>query len=1135
MKRQLSMLVSLLIVAAMMLSLASCDITSLFGGQTEEHKHSFSEAWLSDATNHWHAATCDEKDDCKSATTALEAHKFGEDNKCSVCGYEKAPVENPDDPIPGSVEAPIAMTVPGEISISYVPNEDKDPVWYTFTAAVTDTLGITISSNGVMAYGTSVDDLTFTEEGQTYAEFDITEGTTYYLNFSTEDFSEGSITVKAEYVVEVAVGDLTGVYSGRNEWGIGGGITVFIVTDDDLLGGTVTFTRSHNGTDVVENYIYEIVDGEFVFLNTDGTAVNTMMTNLTLNDDNIPDVAMSNGTNYILTKSGDVVPTGFEGTYTVVSGEHSITVVIDAEMISASTNHPMTGMPMQLGSIPYTVSGGVITVDAEEAAAVGLTFEFDDKKELVSVTWEGKTYTIPVEVVEPNGTQSNPYLVTDFTATLEVGGDTDTTLKWYTFTTTEEGILTITYTSANSWVRLLDGDSVVDIDKAYELTSYAYPVEANKTYKLALGTWSALDEGETAPTATLSFTAGKIAVDGDFEKPIAFEYNYVTGGNSASYTFAAGHADKYIWFSAEHYYGVFDYVFTFSSPVNVKYGYGAEENCKLAENVTTVTVNVESDLQKIYVAVIPVDTTAEVTVTVNYEQKDPVGSENNPYTDVDVLSGADLTVKANATQKWYTFTATADGYLTFTLADANITLKEVISAWNTPDVSIVNGKYIIYKDSTYKLGIGVNTAVEADTTTAATFEAATVPHPGDFEVPNEVYTNSDIEQTANADNYVYYSFTTYYEGTVTVDLGTVGGSIAYGVNGTAADALTVANGSVTFDVTEGTKYVIGIKVAADATFKFAWKGLPGTDSNPIEVVADGTTANSATVVDSDVYFVYNPTANGTLTLTVSSSNEDAYLMYYNTAIFWYDKVLAGNSITLNVTKDTALELILSTADDYGNYGESTVITFTATFTSAPVTEEPAGNALVIGSTTVNATAGDMSSNGAEYVFTATEAGTYVIYYHAAIGYVLIDDGTSYPASIDSGETFTLEAGATQKFYMQPATWDPTATYAVVIAKVETTEAVTTAISGKVWNSDLKDSWNSSYYQLEIDADGYNDVFDLDNNGFADCTYAVEGNVISVTITADDYNGALDDDVMFVYAGESIVALFADGTAVTFTA
>ncbi len=1008
MKRQLSMLVSLLIVAAMMLSLASCDITSLFGGQTE-HKHSFSEVWLSDATNHWHAATCDEKDDCKSVTTAIEAHKFGEDNKCSVCGYEKAPVENPDDPIPGSVEAPIAMTVPGEISISYVPNEDKDPVWYTFTAAVTDTLGITISSNGVMAYGTSVDDLTFTEDGQTYAEFDITEGTTYYLNFSTEDFSEGSITVKAEYVVEVAVGDLTGVYSGRNEWGIGGGITVFIVTDDDLLGGTVTFTRSHNGTDVVENYIYEIVDGEFVFLNTDGTAVNTMMTNLTLNDDNIPDVAMSNGTNYILTKSGDVVPTGFEGTYTVVSGEHSITVVIDAEMISASTNHPMTGMPMQLGSIPYTVSGGVITVDAEEAAAVGLTFEFDDKKELVSVTWEGKTYTIPVEVVEPNGTQSNPYLVTDFTATLEVGGDTDTTLKWYTFTTTEEGILTITYTSANSWVRLLDGDSVVDIDKAYELTSYAYPVEANKTYKLALGTWSALADGETAPTATLSFTAGKIAVDGDFEKPIQFNLNFITWLNEATYVFPANFSvDKFVWFVTNHYDGNWDYVFTFSSPVNVKYGYGTEENCKLAENVTTVTVNVEGGSTAVYVAVQPIDVSADVEVVISYEQKEPIGSEYNPYTDVDVLGGGNVVAEGNNadSKKWYSFTATADGYMTVKYADlnnANIILYDADGIEVVATVDETGTKFIVYKGATYKIGLGVNTAVEADFAVEISFAEGAVAHPGDFELPKNVYTNSDIEQTANADNYVYYTFTTYNEGSVTVDLGTIGGSIVYGISGTAIDALTSATDKVTFAVTASTKYVVGIKVAADATFKFAWKGLLGTDSNPIEVVADGTTANSATVVDSDVYFVYNPTANGTLTITVTSANEAAYLMYYNTAIFWYDKVLAGNSITLNVTKDTALELILSTADDYGNYDESTVITFTAAFTKA---EEPAGPTGFEGTYVFT----DVTDPAWTYemVFTATEV---KINSDAPVAYSVVDGVPVISSGYYAGVlAFTVEGG-----------------------------------------------------------------------------------------------------------------------------
>lgn len=53
-----------------------------FGGAN--HEHTFSQDWSSDATDHWHAATCGHED----ATSDKEAHTLFA-GKCTVCGYEQ--------------------------------------------------------------------------------------------------------------------------------------------------------------------------------------------------------------------------------------------------------------------------------------------------------------------------------------------------------------------------------------------------------------------------------------------------------------------------------------------------------------------------------------------------------------------------------------------------------------------------------------------------------------------------------------------------------------------------------------------------------------------------------------------------------------------------------------------------------------------------------------------------------------------------------------------------------------------------------------------------------------------------------------------------------------------------------------
>ncbi len=95
MKRNFKLLVAVVALVAMVFTLASCDVLQgIIGGndpQPQPHEHQFSAEWSSDETNHWHASTCEDGEECATATSDLAAHTI-EDGVCSVCGYE-APVE----------------------------------------------------------------------------------------------------------------------------------------------------------------------------------------------------------------------------------------------------------------------------------------------------------------------------------------------------------------------------------------------------------------------------------------------------------------------------------------------------------------------------------------------------------------------------------------------------------------------------------------------------------------------------------------------------------------------------------------------------------------------------------------------------------------------------------------------------------------------------------------------------------------------------------------------------------------------------------------------------------------------------------------------------------------------------------
>ena len=81
----------ILVALIAMLSFASCDDETTDnggnnnGGGGNQHQHTFSENWSSNATKHWHQATCEHGEIKDGNADHVDAD---EDGKCDVCNYE---------------------------------------------------------------------------------------------------------------------------------------------------------------------------------------------------------------------------------------------------------------------------------------------------------------------------------------------------------------------------------------------------------------------------------------------------------------------------------------------------------------------------------------------------------------------------------------------------------------------------------------------------------------------------------------------------------------------------------------------------------------------------------------------------------------------------------------------------------------------------------------------------------------------------------------------------------------------------------------------------------------------------------------------------------------------------------------
>ena len=559
MKRHLSLVVSVLVLVAMVLSISACSVPD--AGKKHEHTHSAD--WSYDATNHWHAANCADNDECKSATADVAAHTL-EGNTCSVCGYVKPADPQPEDPKPedpkpetpvadGTAANPFALTVPGSLEIAFAGG--YDPIWYAFTATETKTLSITLSSNNaVVGYGVAADSITYSN-GETVVEFSVEADVKYFVNFSTLDAAAAEYTVATEYIVKASPYE-TVLYAGNNSLVFSEAevtadaasrkLVIEVAGDYKFASGNlfVASIVDADGEAVAKNadYTYTLVAGEYTvnfgMLSMFGVVADETcglnVENQSVVDDGEDDDEEEVVTGPLDTENSTLVVGANTITVTAEDIEaqcivHTIVVTAEGTFVFTSDSllaQIVTNYGPQQGEVyllPGTYTVNVVTAYVSEAGDYTLNL----------------AYTAPASG-DLEGTEEDPIEITLPAEDLAVEGDS-INFTWYTFTTTDAGMITITFSSANTWVSLKNVADAEDSQSGYEKDVMVFNVQANSTYVLGLGVWGP----EEGVTATVAFGEGSVEPDGSMDYPFevdGYPYNEdITLGESGIvyYTFVA--------------------------------------------------------------------------------------------------------------------------------------------------------------------------------------------------------------------------------------------------------------------------------------------------------------------------------------------------------------------------------------------------------------------------------------------------------------------------------------------------------------------------------------------------------------------------------------------------------------------
>ncbi|MBQ8229437.1 MAG: hypothetical protein IJZ32_01930 [Clostridia bacterium] len=722
---------------------------------------------------------------------------------------------------------------------------------------------------------------------------DIAAGDTYQFYVMGPTKNE---TVQIPYTF--VAGDVSG---GGDVGGDGDSGTVSTYKDANGLGGTYTFsyvmtytlvftTESEgatSGTLTVTAPIYSQYSGTYSYTIEDGAYVFTSQNAIISKSLDGQSWQFQNPGMRQAQTFAEVNAGGDSGTVSATPltlGNNGINAADVTYAYTAETDGTLTltaGNAIQGAvEISYTVNGGNST-SLELGNSATLTLSAGDEVVITVVAAGYSNLTAAWEAdgaqggsgdqgtTSGDGSESNPFVIESFPADVTAEEDS-TNFTFYTFTSTDEGILTITYANTNAWWFIDNVYDTSDTNQGSSDQTFTVEIQANSTYVLKLGVWDA----ESAPLAvTLSFTAQALAKDGDFSKPINIS---TYSENSGSYT---GGEDNYVWFSYNPWIDG-TLTLTFAENVNVKYGTDQNNLTATVSNQSTVAMEISS-YEKIYIAIQAADYEA-TTITFTATAAEALGTSGNPIVIEDYTQAQNCEFKGGVAEVWYLITTTESGYVTLSSTFATAKLQGGADMYSLAcNDATTYGSVRFYANAGEPTYVVIGDWAEGEAATipfTLSFVAGEHEPDGSYEYP---YIIENVPYSGTCDfaggySYVWYEVTVSETGYLTVtSTSDVADLVISPVTSAYHDNAKTGSESVEYGTNAGVVYV-GVKTsdntAAEIAFSISFEAG--------ELEADGSSALPFTAVVGNNTCAFpggmNPvwysiTTTEACTITVSSS------------------------------------------------------------------------------------------------------------------------------------------------------------------------------------------------------------------------------------------------------------------------
>ena len=884
---------------------------------------------------------------------------------------------------------------------------------YVYTAAsdgtLTLTAGASISGAVEISYTKNGGDPVVLELSST-VELALVTGDTVVITVVAEGYS----SITADWSGASANPDpnpdpitsIAGTYTATDIWG--NTLTV-VITDT-----TITFTPPRS-PEVVLEYEY---DGETVTIYSGGEVVTNPLGGAITAEGAVATTLSYNGTDYTLT-----VATG-GGDQGGDDPQPSLPALnVGANNVTLNEEEAVSGKTYSFAVTEegtYTFAGDLLAIVLDSTGMqVGRSSVYlavgNYTVILFNIAEAAGDFVVTVNFQAPatgdeegDGSEGNPYVWSELPASVTINSDTINKI-YYLYTATEDGTLTFTWVSGDSWGDWfeMDGNNTTANNGGSNMsTTMVIAVEAGKTYRIGLGTFDNAGEFEI----TISFVAGSGNEGGEGDEGdeiVVDRYLYDGFENEIEVTADDKAAGKFYLYFMPDNDGEYEFAsgFLFVSAVTLE-GTPIEKN-NMGKYVLESYVQYVLEISTNYIS-----EAGSYTLTPEYTY--PEGHQENPFW-YTLGESATASYKNDYSIIWYQFYANATGTLTVTNLSqyANVELlvtavfgseKSSVEFDEETFESIYNGSVSldVIKGRQYFIGIsGAAIEAEAEIEFSASIEEGEITVDGTKNLPYAVVIGENEANVEFGEEVCfYYTFTA--AGTLTLVTSGDNYSWYYAEDlGTYVDAML--ENTLVINGYEGYIVYIAVNTAdwSSAVIPFS----ASFEADPVEVyyegaiINDGSVANEI-VIEDNTYVVI--TVYGAGQYVITWDNEDALVAI----VSWMGNTPIANGDMIEGSKWGGVDLMIYLPD----YGAGTV-NVTITPYIAPSQD------LALGDNTISVTD---TTNGNSVTFTATEAGTYNL--NVGENTVLIYDNTFYfagdvlPVTLLAGESVSFNI-ATEDYSM----------------------------------------------------------------------------------------------------------------------